>query len=171
MCFFVRFKVHKSLFCLDTHLKGLFFPNYAFLTKTFKKRTLFLTLIMAISQLRSKRKASGGRYKRVIVKRLGRQGRLPVLTKLASRKRKTIRVIGGSLKEKLLSDNQVNVFDAKTRKHTVLDIKTIVENPANRHYVRRNILTKGCLVETEKGKVRITSRPGQEAVLNGVFVE
>lgn len=126
---------------------------------------------MAISQLRSKRKASGGRYKRLIVKRLGRQGRLPVLTKLAVRKRKVLRVIGGGKKDKLLSENKVNVYDAKTKKHLVLEIKNIVENPANRHYVRRNILTKGCIVETEKGNVRITSRPGQESVLNGLFVE
>ena len=126
---------------------------------------------MAILQLRSKRKSTGGRYKRVIVKRLGRLGRLPVLTKLGVRKRKSLRVIGGGHKEKLLSDNHVNVFDAKSKKHEVLEIKTIVENPANRHYVRRNILTKGSIVETEKGKVRITSRPGQEAVLNGVIVE
>jgi len=126
---------------------------------------------MAISQLRSKRKASGGRYKRIIVKRLGRQGRLPVLTKLAVHKRKVLRVIGGGKKDKLLSENKVNVYDAKTKKHSILEIKNIVENPANRHYVRRNILTKGCIVETEKGKVRITSRPGQESVLNGLFVE
>lgn len=126
---------------------------------------------MAISQLRSKRKASGGRYKRVIVKRLGRQGRLPVLTKLAVRKRKVLRVIGGNQKDKLLAENKVNVYDAKTKKHLILEIKNIIENPANRHYVRRNILTKGCIVETEKGKVRVTSRPGQESVLNGMFVE
>ena len=125
---------------------------------------------MAILQLRSKRKPSGGRYKRVIVKRLGRLGRLPVLTKLGVHKRKTIRVIGGNVKEKLLSSNKVNVYSPEEKKFFVLDIKNIVENPANKHYVRRNILTKGCVVETEKGKVKITSRPGQESVLNGIFV-
>ncbi len=126
---------------------------------------------MAILQLRSKRKSTGGRYKRVIVKRLGRLGRLPVLTKLGVHKRKLIRVIGGNSKDKLLSTNKVNVFSAKDKKFLVLEIKNIVENPANKHYVRRNILTKGCVVETAKGKVKITSRPGQESVLNGVFIE
>lgn len=126
---------------------------------------------MAILQLRSNRKSTGGRYKRVIVRRMSRLGRLPVLTKLGVYKRKSLRVIGAGRKEKLLSANKVNVFDPKSRKHEVLDVKTIVENPANRHYVRRNILTKGSVVETEKGKVKVTSRPGQEAVLNGVLVQ
>jgi|AntAceMinimDraft_17_1070374.scaffolds.fasta_scaffold67878_1 small subunit ribosomal protein S8e len=126
---------------------------------------------MAILQLRSRRKSTGGRYKRVIVKRLGRLGRLPVLTKLGVHKKKTIRVIGGGRKEKLLSSDKVNVFDPKTKKHEIIVMKNIIENPANRHYVRRNIITKGSIVETEKGKVQITSRPGQEAVLNGVFIE
>ena len=137
----------------------------------FKKRTLFLTTNMAILQLRSRRKNTGGRYKRPVVRRMGRLGRLPTLTKLGVYKRKTIRVIGGGEKTKILRANKVNVFDAKTKKHEVLEITTIIESPANRHYVRRNILTKGSIVETAKGHVRITSRPGQESVLNGVLVE
>ena len=51
-----------------------------------------------------------------------------------------------------------------------LKILNVVGNPANRHFVRRNIITKGSFVDTEKGKVRITSRPGQDGSLNGVFV-
>ncbi len=135
--------------------------------KTFKRDKCFLGLTMAILQLRSRRKASGGRYKRPTVKRLGRLGRLPVLTKLGSRKRKSIRVIGGNHKFKTLAENKVNVFDPKTKKHTVLDITSVVENPANRHYVRRNVLTKGAIVETKQGRVQLTSRPGQNVVLNG----
>ncbi|MFH1511592.1 MAG: 30S ribosomal protein S8e, partial [Candidatus Woesearchaeota archaeon] len=33
-----------------------------------------------------------------------------------------------------------------------------------------NIITKGTIVDTDKGKVRITSRPGQDGTLNGVLV-
>jgi len=33
------------------------------------------------------------------------------------------------------------------------------------------ILTKGAIVETELGKVKITSRPGQDGVLNGVLIQ
>jgi len=64
----------------------------------------------------------------------------------------------------------INVYDPKTKKYSKVEIKTVVENPANRHYVRRNILTKGTIVDTSLGKAKITSRPGQEAVLNGILV-
>ena len=51
-----------------------------------------------------------------------------------------------------------------------LKITAVVENPANRHFVRRNIITKGTVIETEKGKARITSRPGQEGVINAILI-
>ena len=38
-------------------------------------------------------------------------------------------------------------------------------------YVRRNIITKGAIVKTEAGLVKITSRPGQDGTLNGILVE
>ncbi|MDD4281670.1 MAG: 30S ribosomal protein S8e, partial [Candidatus Methanofastidiosa archaeon] len=50
-------------------------------------------------------------------------------------------------------------------------LTNVVENPANIHYVRRNVLTKGAVIETEIGKARITSRPGQDGVLNAILVE
>ena len=51
--------------------------------------------------------------------------------------------------------------DQKTGKAKKATIKTVTENPANIHYVRRNILTKGAVVDTDLGQVRVTSRPGQ----------
>ena len=35
----------------------------------------------------------------------------------------------------------------------------------------RNILTKGAFVETNLGKVKITSRPGQDGNMNGILIE
>lgn len=126
---------------------------------------------MAILQLRSKRKSTGGRYKRVLIKRLGRLGQLPVLTKIGTLRKKSLRVIGGNSKEKLLVAEKANIYNPETKKSEVLVIKSVLENPANRHYVRRNILTKGSIIETEKGKARITSRPGQSTVLNAIVVK
>ena len=37
--------------------------------------------------------------------------------------------------------------------------------------VRRNILTKGAIIETDAGKAKITNRPGQEGTVNAVLVE
>jgi len=126
---------------------------------------------MAILQLRSKRKNTGGRYKRVLVKRLARLGRLPVFTSIGARRTKTLRTSGANTKSKTLRADKVNLYDAKSKTHEVVEIKNVVENPANRHYVRRNIMTRGSIVETTKGKARITSRPGQEIVMNAVLVE
>ena len=52
----------------------------------------------------------------------------------------------------------------------ITDIVNVVENPANPHLVRRNIITKGCVVETKLGKAKVTSRPGQEGSVNGVLI-
>ncbi len=167
LCFWV-----SGFFCV--WVLATAFSFYLFLTlpdDIFINRFVFLKKTMAISQLRSKRKATGGRYKRILVKRLARLGRLPVFTSIGSRRVKSVRTIGGNKKSKILRAEKVNVYDAKAKKHIILDIKNVVENPANSQYVRRNIITKGTLVETEKGKARITSRPGQEVVLNAVLVE
>ena len=48
---------------------------------------------------------------------------------------------------------------------------TVLENGANSHFVRRNIITKGAIVETEIGKAKITPRTGQKGIVNGVLIE
>jgi len=70
----------------------------------------------------------------------------------------------------LLSTDTANLFDPKTKKYEQIKIKEVVENPANRHFVRRNIMTKGTVIETEKGKAKITSRPGQDGNVNAVLI-
>jgi len=103
-------------------------------------------------------------------KKFAQLGRDPTLTKIGEKKVKSLRVRGGNEKKILYTDKMINVYDPKTKKYSKVEIKTVVENPANRHYVRRNILTKGTIVDTSLGKAKITSRPGQEAVLNGILV-
>jgi len=79
------------------------------------------------------------------------------------------RIVGGHYKPVLLSAKEVNVSDqkGKTQKTEILNV---VENPANPNLVRRNVITKGAVVETKLGRVRVTSRPGQEGTVNGVLV-
>lgn len=125
---------------------------------------------MAITQSKSKRKVSGGRYRNYRKKRVFELGNLPALTKIDKRRCKVLRIKGGNSKFKLLSEDIVNLYDPKEKKYSKVKIKTVVENPANRHYVRRNILTKGTIIETEKGKAKILSRPGQEGSINAVLV-
>jgi small subunit ribosomal protein S8e len=126
---------------------------------------------MALTSHRSKRKASGGRYKDYRKKRVFEIRNKPILTKIAERRVKILRGVGGFIRKKLLSVKEVNVYDPKTKKYSKEEIKSVLKNDANRHFVRRNIITKGAVVETAKGKVKITSRPGQEPILNGILVK
>ena len=73
-------------------------------------------------------------------------------------------------KVRVLRTNVVNVVDTKKNKTFKTKIIQVVENPANPHYVRRNIITKGAIIETEAGNARVTSRPGQHGVLNAVLL-
>lgn len=123
---------------------------------------------MAKSQFRSNRKVSGKRYKDVRKKRLGDLGGISALTQLGKQRIKVKRVKGGNLKQSLLKTEFVYVNDKG--KTTKLSIDSVANNPANIHYSRRNIITKGAIVKTQKGDVRITSRPGQDGALFGVFL-
>ena len=124
---------------------------------------------MARAQVRSKRKASGGRYRGTRSKRKNALARLPTLTKLGEARSKILRLIGGNKKQISLSTKTVSVTDkkGKTQKTEILNV---IENLANPNLVRRNIVTKGTVVETKLGKVKITSRPGQEGTVNGVLL-
>jgi len=125
---------------------------------------------MAISQLRAKRKASGGRYK-YKEKKLKNMGRVPILVSVNKIRRKTDRVRSGDIKFRLLHTDIANVYDPKSKKHLKAKIQSVVESPSNVNYIRRNIMTKGSLIQTDKGVARITSRPGQEGALNAILLK
>jgi len=124
---------------------------------------------MARAQTRSKRKISGGRYHSARSKRKSELARQPTLTKLGERKTKKLRTLGGNQKRILLSVKEINVTDKKGKTQKT-EIVNVLENPSNPNLVRRNILTKGAIVETKLGKAKITSRPGQEDSVNGTLV-
>lgn len=52
-----------------------------------------------------------------------------------------------------------------------VEIESVEENEANPNFVRRSLLTKGTVIQTEEGKARITSRPGQDGVVNAELIE
>ena len=126
--------------------------------------------MMVISQARPLRKETGGRYKGYRKKKQHETGSLPALPKPGAKKLKVIRATAGIRKYKLLHTEYANVMDPKTKKAVVIKFTHVSDNPANRYYVRRNILTKGAIIVTEKGKARITSRPGQDGTVNAVLV-
>ena len=126
---------------------------------------------MVVSHQRSRRTPTTSIYRSSRGRRLAELGSVPALTKIGEKRVKTQRTKGGNSKIRLLSENTLNLYDAKTKKHEKVKIINVVESPADINYVRRNILVKGTLVETEKGKARITNRPGQEGTINGVLVQ
>jgi len=115
------------------------------------------------------RKISGGRYKKARKKKLYELLGQRRIIKLGEEKRKTIGVRGGNKKTFLLKSKTINVkLGDKIKK---LEMKNVIETPSNRFLARQNILTKGTIVETDLGKVRITNRPSQEGMVNGILIE
>jgi len=126
--------------------------------------------ILALWQGKSKKKHSGGRLVRSRGKRRFEIGREVHLAVLGQPSKKGMRTRGHNSKQKALSVNEINVTDPKTGRSSKIRILNVIENPANPHYVRRNIVTKGTVVETDMGHVRVTSRPGQHGIINGVLL-
>ncbi len=126
---------------------------------------------MALWHLRSKRKPTGGRLQRVRKKRRSDRGDLPIETRIGKRHVLNKKATGRSVKLKLSSVDLINVADPKTGKVKRVKVISVKENKANPHYIRRNIVTKGAVVETEAGLARVTSRPGQQGIANAVLVE
>ena len=125
---------------------------------------------MTIQQSRSRRKISGGRYKTYRKKRLFDLGNDATLTKIGEKRVMVKRVRGARYKISTLSNNTANVYDPKDKKYKKATISTVVDNPANKNYIRRNIITKGTIIETDLGKARVTNRPGQEGSINAILI-
>ncbi len=124
-----------------------------------------------IWQGRSRRKPTGGLYRPHRKKRKYEMGRPQVETLIGERKIKKVRVRGGGYKIKLFRDQYANVYVPKEGKVVRVEIKRVVENPAHVHYARRNVITKGAIIETSLGLARVTNRPSQEGVINAVLIE
>jgi small subunit ribosomal protein S8e len=125
---------------------------------------------MVLDQQRSVRKETGARYKKQHSKKKESLGRTPTLTKIGEKATKEMRVRGHNLKLRVLRTDIANLYDPKTKKYMKAKIKIVTGNPANRHYVRRNIMTKGTIIQTDKGDARVTSRPGQDGLINAVLI-
>lgn len=97
---------------------------------------------------------------------------MPALTKLGSKTTKVmIRTRGNNQKLSLLTVSTANVLNPSTKKYQKVKIETVVDNPANRNYIRRNIITKGAIIKTELGNAKVTSRPAQDGMINAVLIK
>jgi len=91
--------------------------------------------------------------------------------KIGPEKSQNLRTFGGNEKLGLLRTDSANVMDPQTGHAKKVKILTVVENPADPHFVRRNVLTRGAVIQTELGKARVTSRPGQIGTVDAVLIE
>ncbi|MEM0023751.1 MAG: 30S ribosomal protein S8e [Thermofilaceae archaeon] len=127
---------------------------------------------MGIYQGNDLRKITGGlKGRHVKVKRRYWMGRPPIETLPGTERRIHVRTRGGNLKIKLKFAEHANVVDPKTGQSRRVRILRVVSNPSSKDYDRRGVITRGAIVETELGRAVVTSRPGQDGVVNAVLIQ
>lgn len=76
---------------------------------------------------------------------------------------------GGGLKHVVLACKNANVTDPSTGKSQKVEITRVLKNPANPDYQKRGVITRGAIIETSLGQAEVTSRPGQDGVVNAIL--
>ncbi len=117
----------------------------------------------------SKITGTGGKKRKAADKKLYLAGGPFTATKLGEKEvKKLVAGRGSTFKIKLKQAVFVSVLTKDGMKKAKM--LNVVETPDNRHHARQNIVTKGAIVATELGKVKVTNRVGQDGVVNGVLV-
>jgi len=82
----------------------------------------------------------------------------------------TRRVRGNNRKTALKSIDFVNLStgDAKVKKTKIIKV---LDNTTNNDYKRRGIITKGAILETQEGKCKVVSKPGQNGIVNAILLK
>ena len=81
----------------------------------------------------------------------------------------TRKVRGKNIKTALKTIDSVNlVKDSKIKRVKIIKV---LENATNNDYQRRGVISKGAILETEEGKCRVVSRPGQHGTVNAILVK
>jgi len=117
-----------------------------------------------------KRKLTGGKKRAYRTKKVYESGGYPAETILSESKRKIARTKGGNSKVKVLTEKFASVTDPKTNTTSKTEIVRVVSNGANVDYNRRGVITKGAQIETKLGLAKVTSRPGNDGVINAILV-
>jgi len=115
------------------------------------------------------RKISGGKYIRNRKKKVSDRAGQKRIVKLGTEKRRAKKCTGGNKKVFLLKAQFINLQEkGKSKK---LEIKNVLETPSNRFLARQNVITKGTIVLTDSGKVKVTNRPTQTGIINGILIK
>ena len=115
-------------------------------------------------------KITGGRRHPLRIRRKYEINRYPneALTGPASTITRKVR--GKNQKTALKTIDFVNLAtgDAKVKKAKIIKV---LDNATNNEYKRRGIITKGAILETQEGKCRVISKPGQNGIVNAILLK
>ena len=115
-------------------------------------------------------KITGGRRHPLRIRRKYETDRFPNEPINGAQITVTRNVRGKNTKTALKAIDFVNLAtkDAKVKKTKILKV---LDNATNNDYKRRGIITKGAILETQEGKCRVVSRPGQSGTVNAVLIK
>ena len=115
-------------------------------------------------------KITGGRRTPLRTRRKYENDRYPNEPTNGSQITITRRVRGNNYKTALKSIDFVNLAtgESKVKKSKIIKV---LENATNNDYKRRGIITKGAILETQEGKCRVVSKPGQNGIVNAILLK
>ena len=115
-------------------------------------------------------KITGGRRHPLRVRRKYETDRYPNEAINGAQVTITRRVRGNNKKTALKTIDFVNLAtgEPKTKKAKIIKV---LENATNNDYKRRGIITKGAILETQDGKCRVVSKPGQNGIVNAILLK
>ncbi|WOV92444.1 MAG: 30S ribosomal protein S8e [Candidatus Nitrosoabyssus spongiisocia] len=113
-------------------------------------------------------KITGGRRHPLRTRRKHEIDRYPAETVKSAQATVTRTVRGKNIKTALKSTDFVNLATKDGVKKT--KILKVLENTTNNDYQRRGIITRGAILDTQDGKCKVVSKPGQHGTVNAVLV-
>ena len=115
-------------------------------------------------------KITGGRRVPLRVRRKYETDRYPNEPINGAQVTVTRRVRGNNNKTALKTIDFVNLAtgEAKVKKTKIIKV---LDNATNNDYKRRGIITKGAILETQEGKCRVVSKPGQNGIVNAILLK
>lgn len=118
----------------------------------------------------NKRKITGGRRKAYRTKRRFESGRYIAETHFGERDLRVLTARGNTTKLRLLGESFANITIPGERRTEKTEILRVVRNPVNADYDRRRLITRGTVIATKLGEARVSSRPGQDGIVNALLL-
>ena len=115
-------------------------------------------------------KTTGGRRIPLRIRRKYETDRYPNEAINGAQVTVTRRVRGNNSKVALKSIDFVNLATGNSKVIKTKIIK-VLDNTTNNDYKRRGIISKGAILETEEGKCKVVSKPGQNGIANAVLLK